>query len=114
MTAISRCLATQHPCPQLTEERGKSHFCTRPGCLEIIQECYSCGPEMRGKLGRSEICQRFQVVFRRRAVRLDETFVPDKLGAKSSLSALWKAPPRPQPSPVSRHMLADPTVTIIR
>src|SRR5205085_9359440 len=60
MTAISRCLATQHPCPQLTEEMGETKLCTRPGCPEIIQECYSLRRGDAGTVDRSEIGHRFR------------------------------------------------------
>src|SRR5881396_1901833 len=63
MTAISRCLATQHPCPQLTEEAGEAKVCTRPGCPETIQECYNLRRGDAGTVDRSDIGRRFQAEY---------------------------------------------------
>src|SRR5437868_1030 len=63
MTAISRCLATQHPCPQLTEEAGEMKLCTRPGCPEIIQECYRLRRGDAGTIDKSEIDHHFQAEY---------------------------------------------------
>src|SRR3954451_4880641 len=60
ITAISRCLATRHPCPGLDQEAVKWNFCTRPLCLEIIQECYSVRRTDAGTVKNLEISRHFQ------------------------------------------------------
>src|SRR4051794_14510221 len=108
MTAISRCLATQHPCPELIEEAGKPKFRTPSRCLEIIQECYRLRPRDAGQEQPLRNCQPFQAGFAyRRSVLTFGRDIRFRTGsAPPGLPALSKASPRPEPVQVRQQMLA--------
>src|SRR3954462_13988089 len=90
MTAISRCLATQHPCPQLTEEAGEAKLCTRPGCPETIQECYNLRRGDAGTVDRSDIGRRFQAEYEHVPVLARPAPIDDILNVRTNLqSAEW-------------------------